>query len=169
MEYRFLEGHPFWIVYSALFIIAFLRTQAFYWIGRGIGVRLHRSRFAERVGERLNRAERLINRFGPPVVTCSYATVGLQTAIHLAAGAMRMSFVRYLIAMLPGCALWAAIYTFGGLAVLAVWWNAFLHSPILAVTAAAVLAAAIIGGIRLRRRRTRSGAGAAPEHPVASR
>src|SRR5690625_1580183 len=126
MEYGVLEGRPLWLVYSALFVIVFARTQATYWIGRGVDAGVRRSRYAARLGDRLERAQRLINRFGPPAVTVSYVTFGVQTAVHLAAGAMRMHFVRYLVAMLPGCALWAAIYSLGGMAVLTVWWEAFL-------------------------------------------
>ncbi|GAA4937512.1 hypothetical protein GCM10023224_18250 [Streptomonospora halophila] len=155
MDYGFLDGQPFWIVYAALFAIAFARTQTIYWIGRGVGAGLHRSRMAERIGERLARAERLINRFGPPVVTVSYATVGIQSAIHLSAGAMRMSYWRYLAAMLPGCAGWAAIYSLGGLAVLAVWWDLFLHSPALAAAVGVLVAAAATAVVLLRRRRMR--------------
>ncbi|WP_461000937.1 DedA family protein, partial [Streptomonospora sediminis] len=140
MDYGFLDGRPFWIGYAALFAIAFARTQTIYWIGRGLGAGIHRSRIADRIGDRLTRAERLINRFGPPVVTASYATIGVQTAIHLAAGAMRMRFGRYLVAMLPGCAGWAAIYSLGGLAVMAAWWELFLRSPYLAAGAAAAAA-----------------------------
>jgi|SRR5690625_3039614 len=161
MEYGFLDGQPFWIVYAALFAIAFARTQTIYWIGRGVGAGLHRSRLAERIGDRLGRAERLINRFGPPVVTVSYATVGIQSAIHLSAGAMRMSFWRYLLAMLPGCAGWAAIYSLGGLAVIAVWWELFLHSPYMAAAAIALAAAAAAIAVTLIRRRRRA-AGNAP-------
>ncbi|WP_017537193.1 MULTISPECIES: DedA family protein [Nocardiopsis] len=153
MEYGFLEGRPFWIVYSALYAIVFVRTQATYWIGRGLGAGVHRSRLGERLGPRLVRAERLIDRFGPPVVTAVYLTVGVQTAVHLVAGAMRMSFVRYLAAMLPGCALWAAVYSLGGMAVLAAWWSAFTRSPALAVALAVLAAAAAVGVLVHRRRR----------------
>ncbi|WP_017594704.1 DedA family protein [Nocardiopsis potens] len=168
MEYQFLEGQPFWIVYSALFGIVFARTQATYWIGRGLGAGLHRSRWGARLGSRLERAERLIDRFGPPVVTVAYVTVGVQTAIHLVAGAMRMSFPRYLAAMIPGCAIWAAIYSLGGLAVLAVWWNVFLHSPVLAVALVLLLAAAAAAAATLlRRRRAAQRGDAEPSEPVA--
>ncbi|QBI52955.1 DedA family protein [Streptomonospora litoralis] len=162
MEYGFLEGRPFWIVYAALFAIAFARTQTIYWIGRGVGAGLHRSRLAERIGDRIARAERLINRFGPPVVTVSYATVGVQSAIHLAAGAMRMAFWRYLVAMLPGCAGWAAIYSLGGLAVISVWWELFLRSPYLAAGAAVLVLAAAAGAAVLIRRRRRAAADTSP-------
>ncbi|MFC3995156.1 DedA family protein [Nocardiopsis sediminis] len=159
MEYEFLRGQPFWIVYAALFAIVFLRTQATYWIGRGVGAGLHRSRLGVRAGHRLGRAEHLINRFGPPVVTVSYVTVGFQTAVQLAAGAMRMSFPRYLAAMVPGCAVWAAIYSLGGMAVVAAWWNLFLRSPWLAAGVAAAAAAAVAVALVLRRRRRRAATG----------
>ncbi|GAA1082570.1 DedA family protein [Nocardiopsis composta] len=170
MEYQFLEGQPFWIVYSALFGIVFARTQATYWIGRGLGAGVHRSRWGSRLGARLERAERLIDRFGPPVVTVAYVTVGVQTAIHLVAGAMRMSFPRYLAAMIPGCAIWAAIYSLGGLAVIAVWWNVFLRSPALAAVLALLLAAGAATAIALARRRRARAARpgeAEPSEPVA--
>lgn len=101
------------------------------------------------------------------MVTLSYATVGFQTAIHLAAGAMRMSFVRYLVAMLPGCAGWAAVYSLGGLAVLAVWWDLFLRSPALAAAAGVLLIAAAVAAVLLaRRRRARSAAPADGTEPA---
>ncbi|MBB4933648.1 membrane protein DedA with SNARE-associated domain [Lipingzhangella halophila] len=169
MEYGFLEGRPMWLVYAALFVIAFARTQATYWIGRSVDAGVRRTRYAERLGDRLERAHRLINRFGPPAVTLSYMTVGVQTAVHLAAGAMRMHFARYLAAMLPGCALWAAIYSLGGMAVLAVWWNMFLDSPALATTVAALVAAVLVGALLVRRRAAARTSGASsPEDTVAT-
>ncbi|MDA2804349.1 DedA family protein [Nocardiopsis suaedae] len=162
MEYGFLEGRPFWIVYSALFAIVFARTQATYWIGRGLGAGVHRSRAGERLGARLGRAERLINRFGPPVVTFAYLTVGVQTAVHLVAGAMRMHFARYLAAMLPGCALWAALHGTVGMAVIAAWWNAFTRSPALAVALVLAAVAAVAAVLVYRRRRAARAAEGSP-------
>ncbi|RCV51247.1 DedA family protein [Marinitenerispora sediminis] len=168
MPYEFLEGRPFWVVYSALLAIVFCRAQATYWIGRGIGAGVHRSGLARRLGERLTRAERLIDRFGPPAVTLSFLTVGIQTAVNLAAGAMRMSFPRYLVAMFAGCLAWAAVYSLGGMAVLAAWWNLFLHSPLLAVAAAALAVTAVAAAVLWRRRRRRR-AGAEPGREDARR
>jgi membrane protein DedA with SNARE-associated domain len=150
MEYEFLQGQPFWIAYLALFGIVFARTQATYWLGRGLGRGVRSTRRGRRLGPRLDRAERLINRFGPPVITVSYATVGFQTAAHLMAGAMRMGFIRYLLAMIPGCALWAALYGLGGLAVLAAVAEAFTHMPLL--TALLVTAAVVAGAVLITRR-----------------
>jgi membrane protein DedA with SNARE-associated domain len=58
--------------------------------------------------------------------------------------------------MLPGCALWAAIYSLGGLAVVAVWWRLFLESPALAGGAPAAVLAVLAAVAVLRRRRARS-------------
>ncbi|TQN30858.1 membrane protein DedA with SNARE-associated domain [Haloactinospora alba] len=157
MDYGFLEGEPFWTVYLVLGVIALLRTQTIYWLGRFLGKGVRRSRLAIRLGERLDRAQRMIDRFGPPAVTLSYLTVGIQSAIHLTAGAMRMSFPRYLAAALPGSALWAAVYSLGGMAALTLWWRAFLRSPLVAVTAATLLLLLAIVLLVVWRRR--SGAG----------
>lgn len=156
MDYGFLEGEPFWTVYLVLGMIALLRTQTIYWFGRFLGGGVRRSRLATRLGERLDRAQRMIDRFGPPAVTLSYLTVGIQSAIHLTAGAMRMSFPRYLAAALPGSALWAAVYSLGGMAVLTLWWRAFLRLPLLTGTAAALLLILLAGLLVVRRRRSAS-------------
>ncbi|AEF41392.1 DedA family protein [Hoyosella subflava] len=154
MEYTFLEGRSVVVVYFALLGIVFLRAQATYWIGRGLGAGVHRSRLGDRLGDKLERAEAAINRYGPPAVTVSFLTIGVQTAINLTAGAMRMRFVRYLIAMFAGCLMWAAIYTFGGLAVMAAWVSVFTQSPLLAVGALAAIAGLI--GIIVWRRKQRA-------------
>ncbi|TDQ53617.1 DedA family protein [Actinorugispora endophytica] len=164
MPYEFLEGRPFWVVYFSLLGIVFARAQATYWIGRGLGAGVHRSGFAERIGPRLARAEGLVNRFGPPAVTLSFMTVGIQTAVNLAAGGVRMRFPRYLVAMFLGCLIWAAIYSLGGMAVLAAWWSLFLRSPLLALAVVAATAAAVTGLLWWRRRRrAATDPGAAPE------
>ena len=152
--YGFLDGLPFWAVYLSLLGIVFARAQATYWIGRAIGAGVHRSALARRLGDRLGRAEDLVGRYGPPAVTVSFVTVGLQTALNLVAGTMRMRFVRYLAAMLIGCLIWALVYSVGGLAVIVTWWSLFTRSPALAVAVALVAIAAVAGVIIWRRSRT---------------
>ncbi|GLU46664.1 DedA family protein [Nocardiopsis ansamitocini] len=145
MPYAFLDGQPYWVVYFSLLGIVLARAQMTYWIGRGVGAGLHRSRLAERIGAKLAKAEHLINRFGPPAVTFSFLTVGIQTAVNLAAGAMRMAFPRYLVAMFVGCLIWAGIYSVGVVVVLNALRGLFLHSPSLAVAAVLLL----LGGLAL--------------------
>ncbi|KUP97211.1 DedA family protein [Thermobifida cellulosilytica] len=169
MPYEFLEGRPFWVVYCSLLGIVFARAQATYWLGRGLGAGVHRSRIGQHIGPRLVRAENLINRFGPPAVTLCFLTVGIQTAVNLTSGAMRMRFGRYLVAMFLGCLAWAAVYSLGGMAVLAAWWGLFLHSPWLAVAVtAAVLAAAAAVVAWRRRRATAPAEGGAQPEPAAT-
>jgi len=155
--YGFLDGMPYAVVFFSLFGIVAARALATYGIGRLIGSGLRGSRLARRVGPALGRAEALIGRYGPPVVTLSFATVGFQTAANLAAGAGRMRLVRYVIAMLAGAVLWALIYSLGGMAVVAGWWRLFTRSPALAIAVAVVAVAAVAAMIvyraRVRRRR----------------
>ncbi|WP_278360447.1 DedA family protein [Thermobifida fusca] len=167
MPYEFLEGRPFWVVYLSLLGIVFARAQATYWLGRGLGAGVYRSRLGQRIGPRLEHAENLINRYGPPAVTLSFLTIGIQTAVNLTSGAMRMRFVRYLIAMFVGCLAWAAIYSLGGMAVLAAWWGLFLHSPWAATAAAAAVIAAVVGVKTWRKRRSAAApAGLSPTAPA---
>ncbi|HEY3682338.1 MAG TPA: VTT domain-containing protein [Streptosporangiaceae bacterium] len=151
--YGFLAGLPFWQVYLALLGIILVRAQATYWIGRAIGAGVQRSGFAQRLGARLARAERLVGRYGPPAVTVSFLTVGLQTAVNLVAGAMRMRFPRYLVAMVVGSLVWALLYSLGGLAIIATWWDLFTRSPALAVAVAVIVVGAVAAAVIWRRAR----------------
>ncbi|RXR26411.1 DedA family protein [Oerskovia turbata] len=112
-----IDGVPYWIIYAAAFAIVFVRAQATYWVGRGVARGTGNTRWAQRLeGERAQRAIATINRWGPIAVTLSFFTVGVQTVINLTAGYTRMRLPRYLAALLPGCAIWAAIWTTVGIA-----------------------------------------------------
>ena len=89
-----------------------------HWIGRGARTAGDRHRrWAER--EPVRRAERLVSRFGAPIVTASFVTFGLQSAIQVASGLLRMPWWRRFVpAALVGAAIWATIYTTVGLTVL---------------------------------------------------
>jgi membrane protein DedA with SNARE-associated domain len=54
-------------------------------------------------------------------VTLSYLTIGIQTAVHLTAGVMRMPLRFYLPAAVVGSAAWAVLYATIGLAVVQAW------------------------------------------------
>ncbi|WP_017571778.1 DedA family protein [Nocardiopsis halotolerans] len=151
-EFDFLDGQPFWIVYFTLLGVVLCRAQATYWIGRGLGAGVTRSRVGARLGPRLETARRRIDRYGAPVVTLSFCTVGVQTAINLSAGAMRMRFPRYLAAMFVGSLIWAGLWgvVIGG--VVGTWLTLFLESPWMAL-GVCVLAAAVVALLVLRARR----------------
>lgn len=143
-----------WLAVAILLGIVFCRAQATYWLGRGVITGALQTRFAQKLsGPKITRATELINRWGAPVVTLSFLTIGFQTVVNAAAGFMRMSWIRYTLAMLPGCIAWAFLYATIGFA-------AFEAGVALAtgsVWAWAVLAVLLIGALtwRLLRRRAR--------------
>ena len=68
-------------------------------------------------------------RFGAPLVTLSFLTVGVQTLLNAAAGGLRMPLRRYTPAAIVGSLLWAGLYTTAGFAILEAirgalpWWS----------------------------------------------
>ena len=110
---------PFWQAFLALFVIVMARSNATYWLGRGAIAGWRRYRGTH--GEVAARAETMLRRLGPFAVTLSYLTVGIQTAVHLTAGVMRMPLRLYLPAAVVGSAAWAALYATVGLAVVQAW------------------------------------------------
>ncbi|MDO5502308.1 MAG: VTT domain-containing protein [Actinomycetia bacterium] len=124
---------PVWAVFIFFFCGAFARGNAMYWIGRAIRSGGAKSRWAsllERPG--MAKAEHLVAKFGPPAVPLGHLTVGVQSAINITAGVLRMPQSRWLPAIVVGALLWAAIYTTVGLAILAAlvgrveWWWALI-------------------------------------------
>ena len=111
---------PFWQAFLALFVIVLARSNATYWVGRGVIAGWQRRR-PRPSSESRARAEKLIRRLGPVAVVLSYLTIGIQTTIHLTAGALRMPLPLYLPATVVGSAAWAVIYATIGLAVVEAW------------------------------------------------
>jgi membrane protein DedA with SNARE-associated domain len=143
---------PFWQAFLALFASAMVRSNGTYWVGRGAIAGWRRYRGAH--GDLTARAERLLHRFGPFAVTLSYLTVGIQTAIHLTAGVMRMPLRWYVPAAVVGSVLWAVLYATIGIAVVQAWLAAEAGSWWgVAVVAAALVAAVVWVVVRRRSRR----------------
>lgn len=111
---------PFWQAFLALFVIVMARSNATYWVGRGAIAGWQRRRPQPSKEGRL-RAEKLIRRLGPVAVALSYLTIGIQTTIHLTAGALRMPLPLYLPATVVGSVAWAVIYATIGLAMVEAW------------------------------------------------
>ncbi|WP_116113221.1 DedA family protein [Austwickia chelonae] len=117
-----LNTWPFAALYVFFLFGALARSQATYWTGRGLRVGGERSRVARRLDRpAVHTAERLVARWGAPIIVLSFLTIGVQTAINLAAGALRMPMRRYFPAAFIGSLIWAAIYTTIGFAVLEAW------------------------------------------------
>lgn len=144
------EGWPLAVTWAFFFAGAVVRGGVIYWIGRGMrGAGERRRRLAEHPA--VVRAETLVRRVGAPVVSLSFLTVGVQSAVNAAAGLLRMPLRRYVPALVVGAVLWATVYTTVGFAVLYAalgrgswwWW---------AVAAVAAVALVVAGTRRARRR-----------------
>lgn len=149
------EG-PFALVYAFLLVVVFVRAQSTYWVGRAVAAGALRSRWERYVGgPRVRRATDVIDRWGLAVIPLSFLTIGFQTAVNAGAGLLRIRWFRYTLAMLPGCAVWAAIYAVGGLATFEAGVTLAARSPaalVAFVLAMALLVAAVTLRMRQRRR-----------------
>lgn len=166
-----LDGAPVAAIFGFFFTVVFLRTQATYWIARLVVEQTLR-RGAPRTAA-LTRAQRwtqgpgaargvaAINRWGTLAVPLSFLTVGFKTVVNAAAGLTRMSFARYLPAMLVGCLAHATIYATVGWAA----WELALSAAAGSWVGALVLAGivlAVVAGLLWRGRRRRAQALTAP-------
>ncbi|MGA4507626.1 DedA family protein [Propionibacteriaceae bacterium G1746] len=149
---------PWFIIAAALFVIVMLRANGTYWLGRGLAARTSRSRFAHLLSTPgYQRAARWLERWGAPVVTLSFLTVGVQTLVNLSAGVGRMPLRRYLPAVTVGCVLWALLYSTVGLLTWESFWALHRYSPVLAWSLLAVLAVSLVVLIATRVRKGRAG------------
>lgn len=134
---------PDWPVvplYAFLVVVAFGRAGATYALGRGARGAAGRRWTLDAAW--VVRGEDVVRRFGAPAVTLCFLTVGVQTAVNLAAGSLRMPLRRYLPALFLGALLWAAVYVTVGIAVVEAFWGGsgpWLLLGVLAVAAAVAL------------------------------
>lgn len=139
-----LEGLPFPLAFGVLFAIVMLRANATYWLGRGAEAGAERTRLSRTLASpRFRRAQQIVARWGAPIVTVSFLTVGIQTLINLAAGVARMPMRRYLPAVTLGSILWALLYATVGFVTVAAWLKLYELSPVAAIVGTVVLLAAL--------------------------
>ncbi|GIG39929.1 hypothetical protein [Cellulomonas phragmiteti] len=154
-----LDGLPVAVALLSLFGIVMARSHLTYWAGRGVargarfeGEHRHGPAWWQRTVDRTarmsatpsaRRGVALVHRWGPVAVTLAYLTVGVQTAVFAGAGLLRMPYLRFTLASVPGAAAWAVAW--GTVGIGAVWGALALAagSPwgllVLAVAAAAVV------------------------------
>jgi membrane protein DedA with SNARE-associated domain len=137
--------------YVLLVVVVLCRAGGTYALGR-LGRRAGAASRRAQVFERpvFRRSEEIVGRFGPPAVTASFLTVGLQSAVNLSAGFLRMPLRHYLPALALGALIWAGIYLSVGVAVVSAW---LAGDGLLALLGAAALLALVAGVTVLLRRR----------------
>ena len=157
---------PKLLVYATLFCIVFSRAAATYAVGRGLIAGASRMRMTAKMqGARYRQACELVARFGAPVVSLCFLTVGFQTMVLLASGGLRMPLRKFLPALAVGSVLWALLYGtvgFVGFHALRVVWE---FSPLLCAIAVCLLLAASIGYVLYRRIRSRESAHSKTDQP----
>lgn len=135
---------PWLVVYAALFVIVFLRAGATHLLGRFAAHGAERSPRVQRLmaADRYARVVGMIDRWGPLIVAASFMTVGLQTLVQFASGAVLMRARSYVPALIVGGMIWALIYStvgFVGFGAITLAWS---KSPLVT---SLVLGAALIG------------------------
>ena len=145
-------SQPFWLAAICLMVVAGVRSQCTYWLGRAVRSGLLRGRWASRVNsDRVQTATRRLERWGWPLIPVSFLTVGFQTGVHLACGVVGWRWLSYTMASVPGWIIWGVVYSAGGLAIFAGAVALLTTSPWLVVGVVAVLAACIVVVTRHRR------------------
>ena len=142
-------------IYLFFLFGAVARSQALYWLGRGVAAGVLRSRWGERLdSEAVHRAVRAIERWGMPIIPLTFLTVGFQSAVQSAAGLVRIGWLRYSLWSIPGALVWAVVWAGGGMAALAGALALAAESP-WALAAALVLVVGAVTFLVLRTRRRR--------------
>lgn len=153
---------PWFIVAAGLFVGVMIRANATYWLGRGLAAGTSRSRHAALLQSAgYQKATGWLERWGAPVVTLSFLTIGIQTLVNLAAGAGRMSLARYLPAVTLGCMIWGVIYSTIGFVGFSAFSAIHGRSPLLAWGLLGAAVAALAAFVVIRVRQGRQGRGPA--------
>jgi len=165
-----LDGLPVAVGLLCLFGIVLARSHLTYWAGRGVargarfeGERRHGPAWWQRTVDRTarltatpsaRRGVALVHRWGPLAVTLAYVTVGIQTAVFVGAGLVRMPYLRFTLASIPGAVAWAIIW--GTVGIGAVWGALALAagSPwgVVVVVVVALVVGVVVWAARRRRR-----------------
>lgn len=151
-------GLPLPLAVGLFYVVVLLRGGATYALGRGARSGAGRTRIRARLETpRFRRAERIVERYGAPVVAASFLTVGFQTLANLAAGVLRMPLIAYIPALAVGGFAWALIWGAVGVATYEAVAELAMRSPVEAAIFVVVLVAVLVAievlNIRRQRRR----------------
>jgi membrane protein DedA with SNARE-associated domain len=141
----FWRGWPYPVAVATLFTVALLRAGATYALGRAAQTGARRTRVARLMARPgFARVQDLVARWGAPVVTVSFLTVGIQTLVNLVAGMTQMPLRRYLPALALGSVLWGFLYATVGFATFSAWRELYARYPTTTVVITVVLAAGLV-------------------------
>jgi membrane protein DedA with SNARE-associated domain len=153
----FWRGWPYPVAVATLFAVALLRAGATYALGRAAQTGARRTRVARLMARPgFARVQDLVARWGAPLVTASFLTVGIQTLVNLVAGMTQMPLRRYLPALALGSVLWGFLYATVGFATFSAWRELYARYPTASVVITVVLAVGLVAYVlrQVRQRRT---------------
>ena len=141
---EFWRGWPYPLAVAALFLVALLRAGATYALGRAAQTGARRTRVARLMGRPgFTRMQDLVARWGAPLVTASFLTVGIQTLVNLIAGMTQMPLRRYVPALALGSLLWGFLYATVGFATFSAWRELYVRYPTETVVVTGLLLGAL--------------------------
>lgn len=117
----YIHSH-LWLYFIFLFFVVIIRAQIFYWLGRS-GAKIisrttqNKTGFAGWINRFIKRAEiqegvDAIDKWGLLIIPLSFLTIGFQTFVNTGAGVMRLRWIIYTLAALPGYIIWALFYAY---------------------------------------------------------
>ncbi len=156
-----LSQAPFLLIWFVLYLMGTARGQGTYWLARwatqqtiahtatskGWRHKLH----DWLDGQTVHKGRYALERWGIPVVPLCYLTIGLQTAVLAACGVLRLGWVRFSVAQIPGAAAWALIYATIGFAAWEAALSAAAGSPA-GIAGLGIVALLLVVTLILRRR-----------------
>jgi membrane protein DedA with SNARE-associated domain len=153
----FWRGWPYPVAVAALFAVVLLRAGATYALGRAAQTGARRTRVARLMARPgFAKVQDLMARWGAPLVTASFLTVGIQTLVNLVAGMTQMPLRRYLPALALGSLLWGFLYATVGFATFSAWRELYARFPAATVALTVVLAAGLVAYVLRQVRQRRS-------------
>ncbi len=152
----FWRGWPYPVAVATLFAVVLLRAGATYALGRAAQHGARRTRVARLMARPgFARVQDLVARWGAPLVTASFLTVGVQTLVNLVAGMTQMPLRRYVPALVLGSLLWGFLYATVGFATFSAWRELYARYPTVTIVITALLigalAAYVLHQVRQRR------------------
>jgi len=141
----FWRGWPYPVAVATLFVVVLLRAGATYALGRAAQTGARRTRIARLMARpEFGRVQDLVARWGAPMVTASFLTVGIQTLVNLVAGMTQMPLRRYLPALALGSLLWGFLYATVGFATFSAWRELYARYPTTTIVITVILAIGLV-------------------------